>query len=167
MTTYKTAYWDAVAQEQKERDCTPEEIAEIELRKLPAPIIERRDAAWERIKAERDRRKFGGVKVGADWFHCDLESRSQWERMANKADKLGLTGADAYTIGGQPVPWKTMAGAFVVLTAGKIFAVVDAIELQEALIFGRAQQHIAAVQVSDTPESYDFSTGWPQMFEAL
>lgn len=35
--TYKTAYWDSATQSQQERDCTPEEIAEIEARKLPQP----------------------------------------------------------------------------------------------------------------------------------
>ena len=35
--TYKTCYWDDATQSQKERDCTPEEVAEIEARKT-API---------------------------------------------------------------------------------------------------------------------------------
>jgi hypothetical protein len=35
--TYKTAYWDSETSQQLERDCTPEEVAEIELRKLPKP----------------------------------------------------------------------------------------------------------------------------------
>ena len=35
--TYKTTYWDSETNQQLERDCTPEEVAEIELRKLPQP----------------------------------------------------------------------------------------------------------------------------------
>lgn len=35
--TYKTVYWDSVEGRQIERDCTPDEAAEIELRKLPQP----------------------------------------------------------------------------------------------------------------------------------
>ena len=132
---------------------------------IAAQLASKKEAAWERIKHERDRRKFAGVKVGSDWFHCDLESRSQWERMANKAAKLGLAGTDPYTIGGQPVPWKTMTGTFVLLTAGKVFAVVDAIELQEAMVFGRAEQHRVAMEASDAPESYDISSGWPASIE--
>lgn len=38
--TYKTVYWDAKAGKQKERDCTPEEIAEIEERKNAPPSKE-------------------------------------------------------------------------------------------------------------------------------
>lgn len=37
--TYKTTYWDSETQQQLERDCTPEEIAEIEERKVaPTPV---------------------------------------------------------------------------------------------------------------------------------
>lgn len=123
------------------------------------------ERAWERIKHERDRRKFAGVKVGTDWFHCDTDSRGQWERMVNRVNTQGLVDSAGYTIGGQPVPWKTMTGSFVILTAGKIRAVVDAVELQEAMIFGRAEMHRVAMEASSTPESYDFSTGWPVSIE--
>ena len=128
---------------------------------LPTP----KEAAWERIKTERDRRKFAGVKVGADWFHCDTDSRGQWERMVNKVNAKGLADSAGYTIGGQPVPWKTMTGSSVVLTAGKIRAVVDAVELQEAVIFGTAEAHRSAMEASATPETYDFSSGWPASIE--
>lgn len=37
--TYKVCYWDAEAKEQKERDCTPEEVAEIEARKSAASVV--------------------------------------------------------------------------------------------------------------------------------
>ena len=129
------------------------------------PLLQRQTEAWERIKQERDRRKFAGVKVGTDWFHCDTDSRGQWERMVNRVNTQGLVDSAGYTIGGQPVPWKTMTGSFVVLTAGKIRAVVDAVELQEAIIFGRAEMHRVAMEASDSPESYDFSGGWPASIE--
>ena len=34
--TYKTAYWDSVTKTQQERDCTPDEVAEIDTRKAEA-----------------------------------------------------------------------------------------------------------------------------------
>ena len=37
--TYKTCYWDSVDNVQKERDCTAEEIAEIEARKTAPPPV--------------------------------------------------------------------------------------------------------------------------------
>ena len=36
---YKTCYWDNETKQQLERDCTPAETAEIELRKLPQPPV--------------------------------------------------------------------------------------------------------------------------------
>ena len=36
---YKTAYWDAEAKEQRERDCTPDEVAEIEQRKASPTVV--------------------------------------------------------------------------------------------------------------------------------
>ena len=35
--TYKTAYWDSETNQQLERDCTPEEVAEIVSRQTPTP----------------------------------------------------------------------------------------------------------------------------------
>lgn len=36
--SYKTTYWDMDTKQQLERDCTPEEIIEIDLRRLPEAI---------------------------------------------------------------------------------------------------------------------------------
>lgn len=54
--TYKTAYWDSATQSQKERNCTPEEIAEIEARKsAPVPILDRIQALEATITPRRMR----------------------------------------------------------------------------------------------------------------
>lgn len=37
--TYKVCYWDSEAQEQRERDATPEEVAEIEERQSAPPLV--------------------------------------------------------------------------------------------------------------------------------
>lgn len=37
--TYKTTYWDTESKSQKERDCTPEEVAEIEQRKIDGATV--------------------------------------------------------------------------------------------------------------------------------
>lgn len=145
-------------------------VQQWEVYPLPAEEVAANQAAatksaWGRIKAERDRRKYLGVKVGADWFHCDTDSRGQWERMVNRVNTQGLVDSAGYTIGGQPVPWKTMTGSFVILTAGKIRAVVDAVELQEAIIFGRAEMHRVAMEASSSPQDYDCTGGWPVSIE--
>ena len=57
--TYKVCYWDSDAMCQKERDATPEEVAEIEARKLnnevftpPAPTKEQLLAQLQALQAQ-------------------------------------------------------------------------------------------------------------------
>ena len=47
--TYKTVYWDTATQSQKERDCTPEEVAEIEARVANVGV-----GQAEAVRAERN-----------------------------------------------------------------------------------------------------------------
>lgn len=109
-----------------------------------------RDRMWQRIQAERDRRKAGGVKVGAHWFHSDDTSRIQ---------QLALV------IFGQNLPenimWKTMAGDFVEMTPTLIQQIFQASAAQDMSIFQVAEYHKEQMLASQTPELYDFSQGWP------
>lgn len=119
-------------------------------------------AIWESIKAERDRRSEAGCLVAANWFHNDLKSRSQWERMANRASTQD--DVEPYLVGGEQVAWKTMSGAFVLLTAGLIRQVVDGFEVQEVVTFKAAEIHRVAMEASADPAAYDYSTGWPKIY---
>lgn len=121
----------------------------------PQPTREEREAAaWERIKAERDRRtQMGGYQVGAHWFHSDTFSRTQ---------QLGLVMLGANLPAG--TQWKTMDGSFVAMTqqlAGQVFAAAAASDIS---IFAAAEQHRAAMLASANPAAYDFSGGWPPAF---
>lgn len=49
--TYKTTYWDTESQSQQERDCTPEEIAEIEARKAAAAAAAPNQLIYDQITA--------------------------------------------------------------------------------------------------------------------
>lgn len=118
---------------------------------------------WEKIKTERDRRSEAGCQVAGNWFHNDLKSRTQWERMANRS--VGLADADPYLVDGNQVAWKTMSGAFVPLTAGLIRQVVDAFEVQEVATFKAAEIHRAAMVAAADPSAYDYSGDWPAIFE--
>lgn len=131
----------------------------------PRPLADVLNVFWEQIKAHRDALRFSGCPVGDKWFHNDVESRSQWERMVNRA--AVLADADLYLIAGQPTPWKTKDGSFVVLTAGKIREVVEAFEIREAIIFTKAEQHKAALAAQPTVEAmiaYNWRTGWPAAY---
>lgn len=112
------------------------------------------DSIWDKIKAERDRRKLeGGYQAGGYWFHSDTFSRTQ---------QIGLV------IMGAAIPpglmWKTMSGEFVAMTqtlAGQVFQAAAAHDMD---IFTAAETHKAAMEASADPGSYDFSVGWPLSF---
>lgn len=110
---------------------------------------------WEAIKAERDRRKASGVKVGAKWYHSDDSSRIQ---------QLGLLMMGASI--SASLKWKTMDGSFVSMTqtlAGQVFGAVAA---SDQAIFAQAEAHRLAMEASSSPASYDYSTGWPAEYTA-
>ena len=121
-----------------------------------APLAQRQAAAWERIKAERDRRKVLGVKVGAHWYHSDADSRIQ---------QLSLF------VMGAAVPaiqWKTLtasgAPVFVTMTQALAAGIFQATAASDAAVFGAAEAHRVGMEASSTPETYDFSGGWPVAF---
>lgn len=130
------------------------EITDAEADALRAPTLaEIKAHQWESIKAERDRRKAGGVKVGAKWFHSDDASRIQ---------QMGLV------MMGASIPadlqWKTMDGSFVAMTqavAGSGFAAAAA---SDQAIFAVAEGHRVAMEASADPASYDYSGGWPKVY---
>lgn len=109
--------------------------------------------AWARIKAERDRRKAGGVKVGAKWFHSDDGSRIQ---------QMGLVMMGANLPAG--LQWKTMDGSFIVMTPALAQQIFTGQAASDQAIFAVAEQHRVAMEASPDPAAYDFSTNWPKIF---
>ena len=123
---------------------------------IPKPAAtkaELKAAAWNGIKAERDRRKAGGVKVGAKWFHSDDGSRIQ---------QMGLVMMGA----GIPanLQWKTMDGSFITMTQALAASVFGAVAASDQVIFGAAETHRVAMEASADPASYDYSGGWPKVY---
>lgn len=134
----------------------------------PPPTIEqRRKAVWEAVKSERKRRVNGGVLVAGHWYHTDVDSRVQHMRLADKAATLlagGGTGSDVLQVAGQPIAWKTLANDLVPMTAALAVAIVDAIEVLDALAFARAETLRAQIEASSDPDSIDITTGWPSTY---
>ena len=120
-------------------------------------LAARREAAWERIKAERDRRKSLGVKVGAHWYHSDADSRIQQL-------SLFVMGASV-----PPVQWKTLTlsppPVFVTMTQAIAGGIFQGTIASDAAIFAAAEVHRVALEASDSPESYDIGSGWPASIE--
>lgn len=139
---------------------------------LPAVgIQERRDARWEAIKAQRDRLSDqGGYKVTVSgvpkWFHSDGKSKTQQIALARRADKVQAAGGNmSAQFAGNSGFWKTMDGTFVAMTATLAQAVADAAEVQDGAIFAAAEAHRIAMEAAANPVAYDFSTGWPEVFQ--
>lgn len=110
------------------------------------------DKKWREIQAERDRRKYNGVKVGDFWFHTDDGSRIQ--QIA-----LLLLGASL-----PPVQWKTLGGTFVTMTPTLANQIFQATTVSDITIFSVAEQHKRAMYQSNDPSNYDFSQGWPETY---
>lgn len=110
---------------------------------------------WEAIKNDRDSRtQCGGSKVGNYWFHSDQASRTQ---------------QIALVILGAGIPstlmWKTMSGVFIPMTHTLAQQVFGAAVMLDQTVFTAAETHRARMAASETPWSYDFSTGWPITYE--
>lgn len=125
---------------------------------------------WEAIKAERERRKAGGVLVGVNWFYSDEPTRTQYALLDSKATRAGWT--DAVVI--HPA-WKTMAKDAngepikVAMTVGLLRQIIDAGITKEGQIFDKAEEHRLAMENSADPATYDFTqdadkTRWPVIF---
>lgn len=123
---------------------------------------------WKAIKAERDRRNVAGFKVGTDWVHSDLFSRSQWLGLKDNArDALAAGGTmdgALHDSEGQAIAWKMLGGAFVPVTAQLAFDVVAAGTRSNLAIFAVAEQHNAAMLAAADPAAYDFAGYWPQSY---
>lgn len=152
--TDKICYWDDEAKEQKERDATPEEQAEIDARKAPIDPAIIKARVWEEIKAYRDNLvENGGFKVGAHWYHSNLLSRTQYISLV----MMGA-GIPAGTV------WKTLDNGYITMTqtlAGQIFTAGAA---QDAALFAKAVAHKTALDASSDPANYDYKTGWPETY---
>lgn len=133
-------------------------IAEVEATYVPpepAPLADRQAAARERIKTERDRRKFLGVKVGQHWFHNDDSSRIQQLALV----MMGVSMPP-------DLQWKVLTltppPVFVEMTPSLAQAIFQATALSDQAIFAVAEQHRLAMEASANPSTYDFSGGWPE-----
>jgi DNA uptake protein ComE-like DNA-binding protein len=139
----------------------------IELANPPLTVEQRREAVWEAVKSERKSRVNGGVLVSGHWYHTDVDSRVQHMRLADKAAALlagGGVGADVLQVAGQPIAWKTLANDVVPMTAALAVAIVDAIEVLDALAFARAETLRTQIETSSDPDSIDITTGWPSTY---
>lgn len=132
-------------------DVSPDETFS-ETEPLPS-LTQVKALAWEMIKAERERRKAGGVKVGDKWFHSDDGSRIQ---------QMGLVMMGANLPAG--LQWKTMDGSFIVMTPALAQQVFTGQAASDQTIFAVAEAHRVAMEASADHAAYDYAHGWPKVF---
>jgi hypothetical protein len=138
--------------------------------KLPFPAPDPavvKASQWEAIKAQREKVKAGGVKVGTKWFHSDIESRVQHLGLKDKARDLlaaGGTMTDRLQVGGVDIQWKTMNGTLIYITAQIAFDIVAAVGVLDALAHQNAEVHKVKMETSAEPTAYDFNGGWPAVY---
>nr|VFK16311.1 MAG: protein of unknown function (DUF4376) [Candidatus Kentron sp. LFY] len=107
-----------------------------------------------RIKRYRDDRIVsGGFPHAEHWWHSDVRSRSHHQRLQ----------ANANNIEDFP-PWVDMEGNDVRLTREIAGGIDTAGTKHEIAIYAAARSHIAAMKLSDHPESYDFTGDIPKKF---
>jgi hypothetical protein len=117
-------------------------------------LSEAKASQWLEIKKFRDDRlEHGGFPVGSYWFHSDVYAQ------ANYTDLL-MMGANIPA----NLMWKTMSGAFVLMTQTLAQQILGAKALQKNLTFVKAEQHRAAMEASSDPLNYDYTTGWPPIY---
>lgn len=142
--------------EETAREYTQDELDAIAENQLLQPQTPTKEQMWGRIKAERDRRvQYGGYFAAGHWYHSDTFSRTQ---------QLGLVMLGSNITPG--LQWKTMDNGFSTMTqtlAGQIFAAAAA---SDQAHFLAAEVHNAAMRAGQEPHLYDYSTGWPPIFEA-
>lgn len=111
------------------------------------------------IKAERDRRKAGGFYTGSQWFHSDEASRGQYGILLSLAVEKQLP--SGYVLN---AAWMDMDKVYTPMTVAKLRLIRDVGLVLEAALFDAAKAHIEALQASDDPAAYDFSSGWPAAY---
>lgn len=126
--------------------------------KPAAPLAELQVAAWEEIKAERDRRRFdGGVKVSDHWFLTTTIATCEYNTLLLMSS--GLPDTTVLRAG-----WRTIDGATIDMTPALVKQILFAGFAQVAAIDDAALAHKAAMEASADPSAYDYSTDWPEIY---
>lgn len=122
-------------------------------------LADTREAMWQRIKDERDRRKTNGVLVTIPgettqkWFHSDDTSRIQQIALAMMGASLP-----------QNLQWKTLDGSYVIMTQALAMTIFQTSAYFDQMNFANAEQHRLAMLQVASPDDYDFSSGWMPTF---
>jgi len=133
-----------------------ESMTQTQVRQISLQL--RKDEKWSQIKSKRDDLQLnGGVKVGLNWFLTTERAVGEYTVLAVRSTSLPTN-----TV--LRAGWRTMNGTLVDMTPALVAQILDAGFAQIAAIDTVSQNHKAAMELSATPETYDFSAGWPEVY---
>ena len=110
--THKTVYWDSEAGEQRERDCTPDEIADIEARAAaPAPVPHsvtprqiRQALTRAGLRTSVESAVAASPQDLKDWWEFSTEVQRMHPAVVSMGEALGVSSAALDAL------WVTAAG---------------------------------------------------------
>lgn len=115
-------------------------------------FLEQQEQAWQQIKQRRYEAITSGVYLNSidKWFHTDEISATTYSTIA------GMIALDNY----EPMQWKTMDNEWILLTIPLFKELQTAMSLKTNENYAVAENHKAAMLLSDEPLEYDYSTNW-------
>lgn len=134
---------------------------------MPAEDVARmrtsaQESVWNAIKAERDSRKAGGLKLTVGdtdyWFWTDDPSRNQYAMLDSMARRKALSDDTKLD------DWKTMDGSFVPFPVSLLHQVMDTGIANESALFHVAEMKRQAMLLADNPLTFEWQDGWPQTY---
>lgn len=110
------------------------------------------EKVWTAIKKKRDSQVMGGVFIPsvAKVFQTDPTSAIIYAQIGN------MISLNIYEI----INWKVLDNTFVPITEELFREIQTTIARSTQLTYDIAEQHKAAMLISDNPEDYDYTTGW-------
>lgn len=127
-----------------------------------------RQNKWEEIKAYRTTKLNGGFECDGHWYHSDPVSKTEFLGLKIKALEIMLASGDMTAnmqIDGSDTKIKTIDNGYMTVTGNNIMAIVNAAEVQTKKIYTNAATHEYFLGLSATPSTYDYSSGWPAVYE--
>ena len=107
---------------------------------------------WAAIKKKRDSQVISGVFIPSvsKIFQTDISSTATYAQIGS------MISLNIYEI----VNWKVLDNTFIPITEELFKELQTAILRNTQLTYAIAEQHKAAMLLSDNPEEYDYTTGW-------
>lgn len=130
-------------------------------------IAIRKGEIWEDIKAYRTIRLAGGYLYEGHWYHSDIAAKIELLGLQNKAIIQMINAGDLdenIVIDGSNTKVKTIDNGYMELTFNDALNIALAGEVQTKRTYECAAFHKALLDMSSDPDSYDWHTGWPEIY---